>query len=235
MRAEREELKKIFWRVMDRTMSEVSRSFLDSLVNYNGDIAAFQKDTASYLDMHLGSIGKQFKKDLQSFTYDFTPQPAAPELMESMQVNITTLFNNLSSEVLQLFALQLTNLGLKDELEKVKSIINDTVKKIEKTVYTYFAARLLSLIRWFVFMHYSAIYRSQGDFDVTYVSLLKPHFHSDVCQARRRVFSRVRFSLVYDLFEQNAREYKGTKLVSDESWTFLNPHYGCSGIFLPVK
>jgi len=227
----REELKRAFWRAADRLFNLSTRYVLERFVFE--DVPGIAP-TSVYFASQIQNTAQQLEKDLVSIVKSNTDFPIAGSLAEAMHVNIETLFKNYQGELEQLVNFYLQNKAPEMAESDLKKIIQQAIREVTKLVYKSFAARLLSLIRWFVFVHYIDYYETSGDFEVTYIPLLKGNFHAEICKSRAKLFKKIPFSEVYDLFKANAREYKGYTIVESERGTFLNPHYGCDSMWFAI-
>lgn len=227
----REELKRAFWRATDRLFNLSTRYVLERFVF---DSVPGITPTSVYFTTQIQNTAQQLEKDLVNIVRSNTDFPIVGSLGEAMHTNIDTLFKNYQGELEQLISFYLQNKAADMTESDLKKLIQQAIREVTRLVYKSFAARLLSLIRWFVFVHYITYYETYGDFEVAYVPLLKGNFHAEICKRRAKLFKKVPFSEVYNLFKENAREYKGHKVVENERGTFLNPHYGCDSMWFAI-
>jgi hypothetical protein len=227
----REELKRAFWRATDRLFNLSTRYVLERFVF---DSIPGIAPSSVYFTSQIQNTAQQLEKDLVNIVRNNTDFPIAGSLAEAMHTNIDTLFKNYQGELEQLISFYLQNKATEMTESDLKKLIQQVIREVTRLVYKSFAARLLSLIRWFVFVHYINYYETYGDFEIVYVPLLKGNFHAEICKRRAKLFKKVPFSEVYNLFKSNAREYKGHTIVESERGTFLNPHYGCDSMWFAV-
>ncbi|MGC8903437.1 MAG: hypothetical protein ACP5KD_08910 [Fervidobacterium sp.] len=224
----REELKRAYFRTLDRISHASHRDVVSEFSNFNSSIISTQLST------EVQNAQLQLEKDLYTISKQIKQNGATLDLMDAMHMNLSVQFQNFLGEFRQTVAFYKTQVAPDMPAKDFSELLEKCSKQVEKLVWHYFSARLLALIRWFVFVVMIELYEETNkDFEIVYVPLTKGDFHTDVCKLRKKLFKKQQFSVILDLFRRNATEFQGEKIVTDSRGTFLNPHYGCDSLFLP--